>query len=138
VYGVKRWQSDQPLEWRGPVYKAMEVKGGKIVIRFEEGTCRGLVLDQDVEVGFYIAGKDRQFHHARARVHRQDSSLEVWSDDVPEPVAVRYGWSNLPAGGLMNRRELPAYPFRTDTWPLVPHQSTGEYIVDAKPPRGAK
>ena len=54
----------------------------------------------------------------------------VWSDAVKSPVAVRYGWSNLPAGGLMNGRELPAYPFRTDTWPMVPHQSTGAYEVD--------
>jgi hypothetical protein len=29
----------------------------------------------------------------------------------------------------MNGRELPAYPFRSDKWPLVPHQSTGEYQV---------
>ena len=133
VHGVKRWQSDQPLEWRGPVYKQMEVKGAKIVIRFEEDTSGGLLLDQDVELGFYIAGKDREFHHARARVLPKERQLEVWSDQVPKPVAVRYGWSNLPVGGLMNRRELPAYPFRTDNWPLVPHQSTGEYIVDTKP-----
>ena len=118
-----------PIEWRGPVYRSMKVKDGKITITFEEGTHRGLVLDQDVEVGFYIAGEDREFHHARARVNRGDNSLVVWSDEVPKPVAVRYGWSNLPAGGLMNRRELPAYPFRTDTWPLTPHQSTGSYEV---------
>ena len=118
-----------PIEWRGPVYRSMKVKDGKIMITFEEGTHRGLVLDQDVEVGFYIAGEDRKFHHARARVNRGDNSLVVWSDEVPKPVAVRYGWSNLPAGGLMNRRELPAYPFRTDTWPLTPHQSTGSYEV---------
>jgi len=131
VYGVKRWGSDQPLEWRGPVYEAMEVVKGKAVVSFEDGTARGLRLERDDECGFYIAGKDREFHHARARTVG-DNRLEVWSDDVPEPVAVRYGWSNLPAGGLMNGRELPAYPFRTDTWPLVPHQSTGAYQVDAK------
>jgi len=132
VYNVKRWGTDQPLEWRGPVYKAMAVEEGKIIITFEEGTNRGLVLDQDVESGFYVAGKDREFHHARARILKNPDRLQVWSDDVPEPVAVRYGWSNLPMGGLMNSRELPAYPFRTDAWPLVPHQSTGEYVVDGK------
>ena len=130
VYNAKRWGTDQPLEWQGPLYKAMAVEKDKIIITFEEGTNRGLVLDQDVESGFYIAGKDHQFHHARARILKKDNRLQVWSDDVPEPVAVRYGWSNLPMGGLMNSRELPAYPFRTDTWPLVPHQSTGEYVVE--------
>ncbi len=131
VYGAKRWQSDQPVEWRGPVYKSMAIEKGKITVTFEAGDNQGLVLARDDECGFYIAGKDREFHHARARVVK-DGKLEVWSEEVPEPVAARYGWSNLPAGVLMNRRGLPAYPFRTDAWPLTPHQSTGSYEVDAK------
>ena len=95
---------------------------------FEAPTARGLRLDQDVDVGFFVAGEDRVFHHARARVVKGNELL-VWSDAVQQPVAVRYGWSNLPAGGLMNGRELPAYPFRTDSWPMVPHQSKGAYEV---------
>ncbi|NQT38004.1 MAG: hypothetical protein HQ581_10970 [Planctomycetes bacterium] len=129
VYEAKAWQSNRPIEWRGPVYQSVEIAGGKMVVTFEEETSRGLRLDQDDECGFYIADTDREFHHARARVVA-DNRLEVWSEDVAEPVAVRYGWSNLPAGGLMNGRELPAYPFRTDTRPMVPHQSTGAYEVE--------
>ena len=130
VYGVQGY-GKRPIEWRGPVYESMEVKDGKVAVRFEKDTARGLLLDQDVEVGFYLAGKDREFHHARARVDKGAYSVIVWSDEVAEPVAVRYGWSNLPAGGLMNARELPAYPFRTDEWPMTPHQSTGSYDVNA-------
>ena len=48
-------------------------------------------------------------------------------NQVTAPVAVRYAWSNLPLGSLMNARELPAYPFRSDDWPLIPHQSQGAY-----------
>jgi sialate O-acetylesterase len=129
VYGVQRRDSKDPLEWRGPVFDSARVDQKKMIISFEEGTNRGLRLDQDVEVGFYLAGEDREFHHARARVIK-DNQLEVWSDEVPAPLAVRYAWSNLPMGGLMNARELPAYPFRSDKWPLVPHQSTGEYRVE--------
>ncbi|MEK6238006.1 MAG: sialate O-acetylesterase [Planctomycetales bacterium] len=129
VYQASSHNSKEPIPWRGPVYKSMEREEDKIRVSFEEGTNRGLVLDQDVEVGFYIAGEDRTFHHARARIDKGKNQLIVWNDDVSEPVAVRYGWSNLPAGGLMNRRELPAYPFRTDAWPLTPHQSTGSYEV---------
>jgi sialate O-acetylesterase len=130
VYGVKGY-GNRPIEWRGPVYDSMEVKDGKVTVRFEKGTARGLLLDQDVEVGFYISGKDREFHHARVRVDKDDFAVIAWSDEVAEPVALRYGWSNLPAGGLMNARELPAYPFRTDDWPMTPHQSTGSYDVNA-------
>ena len=129
VYGIKRYRSSDPLEWRGPLYESMEVEEKKLRVRFVEGTANGLRLDQDEEAGFYIAGADKEFHHARVRVDGGDKSLVVWSDEVSEPVAVRYGWSNLPAGGLMNSRELPAYPFRSDTWPLTPHQSTGSYEV---------
>ncbi|MEO1996183.1 MAG: sialate O-acetylesterase [Planctomycetaceae bacterium] len=128
VYGTTAWKSDRPIEWRGPIYSGMEVKDGKIIVSFDNQTRRGLRLNRDVETGFYVAGADRTFHHARARVIKDDQ-LAVWSEAVPDPVAVRYAWSNLPAGGLMNFRELPAYPFRSDTWPLVPHQSTGAYDV---------
>ena len=130
VYGLKGY-GNRAIEWRGPVYESMEAKDGKITLRFEKDTARGLLLDQDVEVGFYVSGKDRVFQHARARVNKSDYSVIVWSDEVKEPIAVRYGWSNLPAGGLMNAREIPAYPFRTDDWPMTPHQSTGSYDVNS-------
>ncbi len=129
VYGATLGSSGRPLEWQGPVFESMAIEDGKAVVTFEEGTNRGLLLERDDECGFYIAGADQEFHHARARVVGENQ-LQVYCDDVPEPVAVRYGWSNLPAGGLMNSRALPAYPFRSDTWPMVPHQSTGAYEVE--------
>ncbi|MFT5468311.1 MAG: sialate O-acetylesterase [Verrucomicrobiales bacterium] len=136
VYGTKRARSNDLLEWRGPVYVAAEFVEGKAIITFEEGTNRGLRLDQDVDVGFVLAGEDRVFHHARARVVQPKGAqphVEVWNDDVPAPVAVRYAFSNLPMGGLMNGRELPAYPFRSDDWPMTPHQSTGAYVRGGEP-----
>jgi len=100
-------------------------------VTFVNGTDRGLRLDQDVDVGFVLAGKDRVFYHARARISQRKSDkrqqIEIWCDEVPKPVAVRYAFSNLPMGELMNARELPAYPFRSDDWPMTPHQSTGSY-----------
>jgi sialate O-acetylesterase len=131
VYGVKR-NSKELIEWRGPIYKEMKIEGKKILITFEPETSKSMRLDKDNDRGFYIAGKDRVFHVARARVAARDKvqRLEVWCDDVPEPVAVRYAVSNLPIGGLENSRHLPAYPFRTDAWPITPHQSTGDYKVD--------
>ncbi|MFT7643904.1 MAG: sialate O-acetylesterase [Pirellulaceae bacterium] len=128
VYKIQSRGSNKPLQWIGPVYSSNEVKDGKVYIDFEEGTNGGLRLDQDVDVGFYIAGENKEFRHASARI--QGNQLVVWHDDVPQPKAVRYAFSNLPAGGLMNSRELPAYPFRTDDWPMTPHQSTGSYNAD--------
>ncbi|MEM7233330.1 MAG: sialate O-acetylesterase, partial [Planctomycetota bacterium] len=125
VYSIQGARSKKAIEWKGPVYESMRVDNGKIIVSFEEDGARGLRLNKDDARGFYIAGADRVFRHAKARV--QGREVVVWSDDVKEPVAVRYAVSNLPNGTLLNGRELPAYPFRTDDWPIVPHQSTGEY-----------
>lgn len=136
VYKVNKFGSNEPLEWKGPVFKDAKFESGKAFVTFEEGTDRGLRLDQDVDVGFVMAGKDKKFHHAKARItqSKEDKKpqVEIWCDDVRDPVAVRYAFSNLPIGGLMNARELPAYPFRSDDWPMTPHQSTGSYLRNKK------
>ena len=133
VYGAKD-RRGQPLEWRGPVYVSHKIDGDKIVVEFDKATASGLRLNKDAALGFYIAGEDRVFHHAEARIDRNAGTVIVWSGAVPEPKAARYAISNLPHGSLMNGREIPAYPFRTDTWPLRPHQSKGSYQADKHPP----
>ncbi len=136
VYTVNKFGSNEPLEWQGPVFKEVKFESGKAFVTFEKGTDRGLRLDQDVDVGFVLAGNDKKFHHAKARItqSKEDKKpqVEIWCDEVKDPVAVRYAFSNLPIGGLMNAREIPAYPFRSDDWPMTPHQSTGSYIRSKK------
>jgi sialate O-acetylesterase len=45
----------------------------------------------------------------------------VSSGDVPNPVAVRFGWVNFaePTLNFFNKDGLPAVPFRTDDFPLT-------------------
>jgi sialate O-acetylesterase len=125
VYGVK------DLQWKGPVYESYQISGDKINISFKADSFRSLVISRNIDTGFYIAGKDKVFHHAQGRIIDKNKVLQLWSDAVKEPVAVRYAWSNLPHGNLYeSKRGLPAYPFRTDDWPITPHQSTGSYISD--------
>ena len=45
--------------------------------------------------------------------------LEVWSESVPEPVAVRYAWENQPNANAYGLHGLPVAPFRTDNWPFI-------------------
>ena len=52
------------------------------------------------------------FHPAHAEV--QGKTVVVTSEGVRQPVAVRYGWANVPEGNLFNKADLPASPFRTD------------------------
>ena len=43
-------------------------------------------------------------------------AIEVWSDAVPQPVAVRYAFNNNPRHpNLTNETGLPAAPFRIST-----------------------
>ena len=137
VHGITdATRPEQPLQWHGPIYQAMAKKDNKIIIHFEKAGSEGLRFDKTDARGFYIAGADQVFHHASARVaggRGKAPEVEVWSEAVPEPVAVRYAWSNLPLGTLMNGKELPAFPFRTDTWPLKPHY--GEDLYHVVPPK---
>jgi sialate O-acetylesterase len=43
-------------------------------------------------------------------------TLLVSSPDVPDPVAVRYAWTNAPKANLFGDTGLPAAPFRSDAW----------------------
>ena len=54
---------------------------------------------------------------ARARIDGREAL--VWSDEVANPVAVRYAWQYNPECNLVNAKDLPASPFRTDDWPLL-------------------
>ena len=61
------------------------------------------------------AGADRKFVWAKAYI--DGNKVVVFSEKVPNPVAVRYGWSNNPYDdNLVNSAGLLASPFRTDQW----------------------
>lgn len=76
------------------------------------------VLPQNVSAptlkGFAIAGADKKFIWAQARI--EGDTVLVWSDQIVQPVAVRYAWADNPIGNLYNAAGLPAAPFRTDKW----------------------
>jgi sialate O-acetylesterase len=66
---------------------------------------------------FAVAGTDRKWHWAEARI--EGDSVVVSSAQVPLPVAARYAWQSNPAATLFNGAGLPAVPFRTDDWPGI-------------------
>jgi sialate O-acetylesterase len=99
----------------GPIYESNAIEGNRIRIRFRE-TGSGLAInktDEDELTYFAIAGKDKKFVWAKAIIER--NTVVVWSDEVAEPLYVRYGWADNPEGAnLINVEGLPASPFRTD------------------------
>jgi sialate O-acetylesterase len=127
----------KPVVHRGNEYQKMEIKDGKIYLFFDsdpivyekwkhiKNNAYWQVLpcprEGNAEFrGFIIAGSDRRWYPAKARHTRLDKKpcIEVRSDLVNAPVAVRYGWASWPTGNLVGRERLPIATFRTDNWPI--------------------
>jgi sialate O-acetylesterase len=98
----------------GPIYRSMTVEGRSIRIAFDQ-VAGGLVCSGATLTHFQIAGQDRRFVEATARI--DGDGVVVSSPDIPDPVAVRFAWDAAPEPNLFNADGLPASPFRTDDWP---------------------
>lgn len=110
-YGVK-------IASRSPQYASMETKGKEVTLTFEHVGAGLRPFDVAEPRGFAIAGSDKKFVWAQARIAGRDK-IVVWSHQVPEPVAVRYAWSDNPVANVYSAEGLPLTPFRTDDWPGV-------------------
>jgi sialate O-acetylesterase len=101
----------EKIEYSGPVYASLTIEGANAVLKFTH-LGGGLVAKDGELKGFTIAGEDKVFHPAQAKIVGE--TIVVSSPGVPQPVSVRYGWANVPEGNLFNHAGLPATPFRTD------------------------
>jgi len=97
----------------GPLPAGHELLGREVALRFRH-TDGGLVARGGPLTGFQVAGEDRQWRSATARI--EGDRVIVSSPEVPRPAAARYAWENFPACNLYNGAGLPASPFRTDDW----------------------
>lgn len=135
----------EKVEFSGPAFSEMKVDGNKAVLRFKHAaggmTTRELEATEEAKdaktgksrgaawrakpstgasvplIGFTVAGEDKKFHVAQARI--DGDTVTVWCDQVAKPVAVRYGWASHPLCNLFNKEGLPASPFRTDDFPIT-------------------
>jgi sialate O-acetylesterase len=107
-YGEKK------LVFQGPTVAAVKRDPAAIRLRFAHAdgglTVKGSTLD-----GFQIAGDDRKWVWADARIDKDE--VTVSSPRVAHPTQVRYAWQSNPPATLFNGAGLPAGPFRTDDWP---------------------
>lgn len=109
TYGMTGFGSHSPR------YESMEVIDGKIYVNVTDAP-QGLSPMWTSLTGFEIAGADRVFHPAFAEIEEKTCRLAVSSPDVPEPVAVRYCFSNVSQPSVYNVAGLPLLPFRSDDW----------------------
>jgi sialate O-acetylesterase len=109
----------EDVVYSGPIYQSMKTNGGKITLTFTH-TGGGLVAKGGKLRYFAVAGPDKKFVWANAKI--EGDKVIVWSDSVPNPVAVRYAWADDPeganlynkAGSASHTAYLPASPFKTD------------------------
>ena len=104
----------EKIPYSGPIYKSFKTKGREIEISFKH--TNGGLESKGAEqlMGFAVAGTDKKFYWADAKII--DDKIVVSSNDVKNPIAVRYAWANNPICNLYNKADLPASPFRTDDW----------------------
>lgn len=108
---------EDTVVYSGPKFQSMSLENGKILLTFEH-IGSGLVARGGELKSFAIAGENRNFVWAQAKI--VGNRIIVWSDEVADPVAVRYAWANNPVeANLYNQEGLPASPFRTDDWPGI-------------------
>ncbi len=98
-------------EFSGPTYDTLTIKENKAILSFKH-LGGGLVAKDGELKGFTIAGAEGKFVEGQAQI--AGDTIVVTSDAVPVPVAVRYGWANVPDVNLWNKAGLPASPFQTD------------------------
>ncbi len=101
------------IPFSGPLYKEYKKEVSKIRIIFDN-VGEGLKMDGPELIHFLIAGRDRVFVPARAEI--EGKTLIVYSPEVKNPMAVRFGWGSTDQTNLFNFEGLPAGPFRTDNW----------------------
>ena len=105
----------QTIVRSGPLYKSMAAEGDKVIVTFDHVGGGLLAKGGGKLEGFAIAGADKKFVWADAKIVGE--TVVVTSAEVKSPAAVRYAWASNPKCNLYNKAHLPASPFRTDDWP---------------------
>lgn len=102
------------FDGKSPAYASMSIEDTAIVVSFKNAES-GLFTYRELQ-DFEIAGEDKVFYPAKAEIVKRKSKVKVYSELVPQPLAVRYAWRNFVEGTLFDANELPASSFRTDAW----------------------
>jgi sialate O-acetylesterase len=107
----------RPIVYSGPIYESMHINGREIAVHFTHVGAGVQAHGGGALQGFAVAGSDRKFHWADARI--EGDTVVVSSPAIANPVAVRYAWADSPSCNLFNKDGLPASPFRSDNWPGI-------------------
>ncbi|HKB44219.1 MAG TPA: sialate O-acetylesterase, partial [Chitinophagaceae bacterium] len=86
AYGEKN------IIYSGPIYQSATINGNKITITFSNVGSGLITIDGEELNEFAIAGADKKFLWAKAKIDRD--KIVVWNDDIVNPMYVRYAWAD--------------------------------------------
>ena len=120
----------------GPRYRDHKLEKGKILIEFDSVGSGLKPARPEPLSGFAIAGSDRQWHWADAKI--AGNTVIVSSPEISAPIAVRYAWAMNPSQRnlLYNQEGFPASPFRTDNWQLYDPEADIVEVTKPEKPSG--
>ncbi len=101
----------ETVEYSGPAFRQVSTEASGVRVWFDHASG-GLQAKGGSLQGFQIAGVDRKFVNAEARI--EGASVLVTNSAVATPKYVRYGWENAPPASLFNSEGLPASPFTSE------------------------
>lgn len=104
----------ESIDYSGPVLDSIKIRHDSVLVSFKHAE-QGLYSYDGLE-GFEVAGENKTFYPATATIYWD--GILVRSENVKEPVAVRYGWRSWVRGTLFDTNLLPASSFRSDNWEM--------------------
>lgn len=114
LWALSQTYGRKDIGYSAPIYKSMQVEGGEIKLEFDKLSSYGFSPNGENFKNFEIAGADKVFYPAKAWASK--GGIYVKSDEVPNPVAVRYAYKNYVDADLKDDHGLPVSSFRTDDW----------------------
>ena len=99
-----------------PLFSSAQFQQGQAIVSFTNADSGLTVKDKYGYIkGFELAGADHKFYYAQATI--DGNKVKVWCDKVPNPIAVRYAWTDAPIdANLFSKQGIPVSAFRSDDW----------------------
>ena len=108
AYGNKGIMSEAPI-----AVSCEKNEDGTYWIRFKGGE-KGLTPENKELSGFELVDFKGKVYPAKAQILNSSNVVRVWSEKVPYPVEVRYGYHNYYESSLFNNVGIPAAPFKME------------------------
>lgn len=106
-----------------PTYQSITVEKDSIRVHFKPGTAEGLkTRDGKAAHGFWVGRETTDAkgkyttEYLPASAEIKGSSVIVSKQVMPDATAVRYNYTTLAEGNMVNGIGMPMLPFRTETW----------------------